>query len=614
MRRTIVCTLLAVLLAMSGSAVAVDAQEEPIGPGTSEDACATPAVDGFGFDAYGGWKGLSRPATGRFTVAEVDGRWWFFTPLGNAFYANGATGIRPTGGGATAAGVNDYLTGILATHGSLSAWADSTFQRTCELGIRTLGGWNAAENIDLFAGRLAYTVNVDVYAAMPAVSGGPPSVKPRRDVFAPDALARARSVAADPLVVRCGDDPWCLGVFVENEQPYAPGVLVGGSHLDAYLAQPADSPGKAEVQRFMAERYDDDLAAFNTTWGTTLDTWDDLKTVTALGTCPTGIGLDDDACAFNSSPVRWADRVAFEAHVAGRNAQIADQVLDEVEPAMLNLGPRLAIEPQVPEVLAAIAGPVDVLSVNDYDLGTYGDLAAASLPAAMDRLPYDPLARLDRIAEITAKPIFVSEWFYRLPRPGGSHPFFLPERPDGPSQAAAVTAFLDGLHANPAVVGESWFQWADQPAAGRASDGENQLHGIVDIDDEIRQPLFDTMAAANGDVFARRLGPADGPFTARFSAPQCRLLDAVADANDLTRAGVLRVGVRFLDLLAATAPQPPPPPEPNVGSCAVIVDWSEEDLAIVDRAASAWGLDADQLHGAGGRFIFALIYWLAFNG
>jgi hypothetical protein len=443
------------------------------GPGTSEDPCATAPVRGYGFDRYGGWKGLSRPATGRFTVAEVDGRWWFFTPDGHAFYANGPTGIRPSGGGATASGSNPYLDGILATHGTAQAWAEATFPRTCALGIRTLGGWNSMENVPLFAGRMAYTVNVDIYGAMPAVTTGPAGFKVRRDVFATDAGARARAIARSTLVTRCADDPWCIGVFVENEQPYAPAVAVGGSHLDVYVSQPAGSPGKVELQRFLAERHGNDIASFNEAWGTSLDSFDGLQALSALGACPTGAGIDDDRCTFAEPADRFADRVAFEAHVAGSIATLADDVLDEVEPGMLNLGPRLVLEPQLPEVLRALTGPADVVSVNNYDLGTLVAPLNALIPSSLGALDYDPFLRLEQLAEITGKPLYISEWFYRLPRPEGvpSHPFFLPEVPDGAAQSAAVGRYLDELDAMPFVIGEAWFQWADQPLAGRASDG-----------------------------------------------------------------------------------------------------------------------------------------------
>ncbi|MCB0975948.1 MAG: hypothetical protein KDB02_00680 [Acidimicrobiales bacterium] len=605
--------------AQASRSVPADPSPSPrgvVGPATSEDPCNSVPVGGFGFDRYGGWKGLSRPATGRFTVAQVDGRWWFFTPDGNAFFANGPTGIRPTGGGATADGTNDYLDGIIATYGTLDAWADATFQRTCDLGIRTLGGWNSTENVDLFAGRLAYTVNIDVYSSLPAVTTGPPGLKPRRDVFAPDALTRARSTAADPLVQRCATDPWCIGVFVENEQPYAPSVTVGGSHLDVYLSEAAGSPGKVELQNFLSERHGGDIASFNSTWGTSLSSFEEIQDLNSLGTCPTGIGADDDLCTFGEPADRFADRAAFEAHVAGTVASLADRVLDEVEPAMLDLGPRLVMDPQLPQVLAALAAPADVVSVNDYDLGVVIPQLDAMIPDELGALSYDPFTRLDQIAAITGKPIYVSEWFYRLPRPDRpSVPFFLPEVPDGPAQAAAVTRYLDHLHSNPNVVGEAWFQWVDQPAEGRASDGENQLHGLVDITDTIRQPLFDTMAAIDHDVIGRRLGwPAGTTFTAHLSESECSILGSLAASNGVSMQDAVRFSVLLLDHVATTSAGPLPALPTDGGTCDVVVEWTDQDRAMLGRASRSWGVDVDGLHTGSVRVLLAILYWMSVNG
>jgi hypothetical protein len=38
------------------------------------------------------------------------------------------------------------------------------------------------------------------------------------------------------------------------------------------------------------------------------------------------------------------------------------------------------------------------------------------------------------------------------------------------------------------VIGMHWFQWSDQPAAGRSSDGENSNFGLVNKDGMCKQP------------------------------------------------------------------------------------------------------------------------------
>lgn len=475
----------------------------------SEDVCASPAFRGFGFDRYGGWKGIRVPATGRFRVEAVRGVWWFITPEGHVLFSAGVTGVDPVGDFVRGTNESPYLANVLRKHGSVQAWADSTTQRLCSLGFRVLGGWMGPDDLDLFAGRFPYTVNIDVYDTLPAVRGGPPSLRPRRDVFAPDALDRARIAVQDgTLAARCARDPWCVGVYVENEVPYAPSLLAGGGHLDAYLAQAAGNPGKRAVEEFFRQRYSNDVAAFNRVWGTQLQDFAELQQRTFLGNCPATLGLEDDLCVLGEPAERRADRFAFEALVAGRVAQLASAVLQELGPGVLNLGPRLVVGPFSAEVVRALAAPVDVLSTNNYDIAAY---ARSVLPQGIDEqlealgfTAIDPFARLDDFWRLTGKPILITEWFYRRARPEGSYPPVLPEVQDGEAQAAAFRAYMDRILARPFVLGAHWFQWVDQPKEGRR-DGENQLIGVVDIEDNLNEPLASTMASVHRSILERRL-------------------------------------------------------------------------------------------------------------
>lgn len=475
----------------------------------SEDACHSTTVRGYGFDRYGGWKGIRRNATGRFRVEPIDGVWWFITPDGHALFANGPTGIDPVGDYIQGSSRSNYLEGNLMRYGSLDAWAAHTFDRLCGLGIRTLGGWMGPADLERFQGKLPYAVNVDFYEVMPRLRGGPPSLKPRRDVFDPSAPAFATALAAEGgMIDRCAGDPWCIGVYVENEAPYAPSILAGGGHLEAYLSMSAGAPGKRALQAFFSARYAGDVAAFNRTWATALLSFDDLQQLTFMGSCPPSFGHLDDVCYLEESADRIADRYDFEAHVAGHLARLADDVLHAANPRMLNLGPRIVVSAFAPQVLQALAAPADVMSVNNYDVQSYAeDLLTAAQRARLeelDFLSFDPFGRLEQLAAITGKPLLVTEWFYRRARPTTTFPPILPEVADGAAQAAAYRRYKERLLDMPFVIGEHWFQWVDQPIEGRG-DGENQLIGIVDIQDQLNQPLADTVAETNRAIIERRL-------------------------------------------------------------------------------------------------------------
>jgi hypothetical protein len=333
----------------------------------------------------------------------------------------------------------------------------------------------------------------------------------RHDVFDARAEELADGLAAEGgLIDRCARDPWCIGVYTENEVPYLPSLLNGGGHLDVYLSLPAGTAAKLALQQFFSGRYAGDVASFNRTWETDLASFDDLQQLTAIGSCPPVLGYEDDLCYFDEPRRRLNDRFAFEAHVAARSAALGAAVLRRANPEMLNLGPRIVVAPFSAAVLRALAGPADVMSMNNYDVRDYiaGLLTVeqeAKL-AELGLLGFDPIERAAQVGEITGKPVLITEWFYRRRRPGVStFPPFLPEVADGAAQAAAYSAYMDGLLALPFVVGEHWFQWMDQPVEGRP-DGENQLIGIVSIDDDLNQPLADEVARVNAEILDRRLG------------------------------------------------------------------------------------------------------------
>jgi len=507
---TVLVTLVGLLL-LTACGSDRDSQRSQIQPDpTSTDRCASAPIDGFGFDTYGGWKGVQSAATGRFRVERVDGVWWFITPEGHGLFSNGPTGIDFVGDFIGGTSRSPYRDTNLTKHGSASAWAAATMDRLCDLGIRTIGGWVGPDDLDLFQGQIAYAVNVDFYEAMPRLRTGPATLKARRDVFDPAAAELAQALAADGgMVARCAADPWCIGAYVENEAPYAPSLLAGGGHLEAYLSQAPQAPSKLALQDFFTTRYAGRIDEFNAVWGTTLNSFDDLQQRYAIGSCAPLFGFEDDVCYLGESRKRIEDRYAFEAHVAGRIAELADAVLDGANPQMLNLGPRIVVSAFAPEVLRALAAHADVMSVNNYDVEDYaGEILAPAYHAALaelDMLSFDPFARLEQIARITDKPVLITEWFYRRARPGVStFPPFLPEVADGAAQAEAYRRYVEAILEMPFIVGHHWFQWVDQPIEGRG-DGENQLIGIVDIDDELNQPLAATVAELNSVTIASRL-------------------------------------------------------------------------------------------------------------
>jgi hypothetical protein len=204
-----------------------------------------------GFDAWGGWRGVATTASGRFRVARVDGVWWLITP-----------------------------DNILARYGSDAAWAAATRGRLADLGINTIGAFSQPE---LFPATIAYTVRLALSEHAPPVPGVPTPLVARvtRDYF--DPAFEAGVVATLPSVAGpCAADPWCIGVFTDNELALGQSLAQVWPYFDAYLLLPPDAPGKRALQAFLETRYGGDVSAFNATWGLALSSFDDLQT---LGGC-----------------------------------------------------------------------------------------------------------------------------------------------------------------------------------------------------------------------------------------------------------------------------------------------------------------------------------------
>ena len=146
----------------------------------------------------------------------------------------------------------------------------------------------------------------------PAVPGVPPALVARitRDYFAP-AFAAGVAATLPTVAGPCAADPWCVGIFTDNEVALGQSLAQVLPYMDAYLLLPADAPGKLSLQAFLEDRYGGDVAGFNTTWGTALATFDDLQSLGALSPAPAA-----PPASPTGSAAQLADRRAFDAYVA----------------------------------------------------------------------------------------------------------------------------------------------------------------------------------------------------------------------------------------------------------------------------------------------------------
>ena len=451
-----------------------------------------------GYDAWGGWRGISSTATGRFRTERIDGVWWLVTPDGHGFFSVGVDHLLPGGDFSPPLGTAPYHDNIIARYGSEQGWAAATLPRLRDLGVNTIGAFSEPQ---WFPNALAYTVRLELSAYAPEVPGVPPPLVARvtRDYFDP---AFASGVAANiaSLAGPCAADPWCIGVFTDNEIALNQSLAQVLPYLDAYLLLPAGAPGKQAVQTFLTARYGGDVAAFNAVWGLALASFDDLQSLGALAPAPAV-----PPARPTGSAAQIDDRRAFDAFVAARFHQVTYGALRALAPDLLILGSRLLILSTRPEVVAAIAPYVDVMTVNYYEI-------ADTILAVAPDYPEDygiPFARmfddLDAMYRIADKPFLIGEFSYRAADSGlpNTVPPFFPTLATQAERAQATGTYLRRVLARPYLVGAHWFQYMDQPATGRF-DGENQNFGLVTITDDLWPELTDRLRTVAATAAPRR--------------------------------------------------------------------------------------------------------------
>jgi len=455
-----------------------------------------------GYDAWGGWRGISTAANGRFRTEQIDGVWWLITPDGHGFFSVGVDHLRPGGDFSPALNRAPYYDNIIAKYGSETAWAAATLPRLQDLGINTIGAFSEPQ---WFPSSLAYTVRLGLSAYAPAVPGVPTPLVAQvtRDYYDP-AFATGVNANIAAQAGPCAADPWCIGIFTDNELGLNQSLAEVWPYLDAYLTLPAGAPGKQAAQQFLADRFANDITAFNAEWGTALSTFADVQTLTALTPAPAA-----PPASPTGSAAQIATRRAFDAAVAARFHQVTHDALRALAPDMLILGSRLLILSTRPEVLTAIAPYVDVMTVNYYEVADTILQLAPNYPAEYG-IPFEKLFDdLDTMYRLTGKPFLIGEFSYRAADAGlpNTLPPFFPTLATQADRAAALAAYLRRVVARPYLVGAHWYQYMDQPAEGRF-DGENQNFGLVDINDNLWVTLTDRLReVAHGVAPRRQLAP-----------------------------------------------------------------------------------------------------------
>ena len=244
-----------------------------------------------------------------------------------------------------------------------------------------------------------------------------------------DFAREARRIAQHSLT-GFKDDPWVLGHFIDNE-------LDWDKFSERLLAAPHDLPAKQWALAKLAQRYKN-IAALNAAWGTTAESFAALRWPFKRDQTPSAAAARDMGELRGEFAQRWYRAWA--------------QAIRAAAPHHLVLGSRIHLGDKYPEVIAACAKYVDVMSLNHYRLGPEVDV-------------------LERIYAIAKKPLFIGEYGHNSLDEG-----LLTAAVPVASEAERGIGFryyTEQLAALPYVVGSHYFQYWDEPITGR-SDTEKQ--------------------------------------------------------------------------------------------------------------------------------------------
>lgn len=231
---------------------------------------------------YGGYKsGLQQKATGFFRVEKVDGRWWFIDPEGYQFLSVGAdcinASVRTTTEGREfifdglkgSDGYADYYYWNIQKRygeGQEQNWINTAVKRMHHWGLNTIANWSSREIIA--SDRVPFVLTLPGLKLHEGIMGLP-------DVYDPQ-YAEDIDQSIGEMAARYKDNPWLLGYFVGNEQPW-PGqenllcdrILALDDKapvkqaLQAYIDKNSDTPRNREL--FVLETFDRFLELVNTT-------------------------------------------------------------------------------------------------------------------------------------------------------------------------------------------------------------------------------------------------------------------------------------------------------------------------------------------------------------
>jgi hypothetical protein len=418
-----------------------------------------------------------------FHIAQQDRIFWLVDPDGGRFLSKGINSVTFEQDRIQNSDRIPYVEACKGKYYSLNAWRESTIGRVSRWGFNTLGAWS--DETLAIGSLLRFAVTPTLDLGMSYAWQQNEQRKNRSKQEFPDVFERAFgyyvSSRARDLCESRSDDPTILGWFIDNELRWGSDWRGADELLTLFLNLDPHSAGRGTAFALLRKRYPD-FAEFNSVWRTPAQSWDALERLSRIDAPYRRKPIYEQSVADHSRDPGLAtfaaDCDAFAGLVAKRYFELTVAAIKAADPNHLILGCRFAYKPS-PGVIDAAGRYCDVISFNCYDPDPSGVIVAY---AAAER------------------PCLIGEFSFRgidsgLPNTKGAGPLVA-------TQAERATGFRHYVTAAlryPTSVGYHWFEYADQPAAGRF-DGENSNFGTVTIQDRVYEELTQAMRSVNAEA------------------------------------------------------------------------------------------------------------------
>lgn len=381
-------------------------------------------------------------------VQTRDGVWWFLSPQNNTEFLNGVTTVQPVLRSRDPRGP-DFVAHDFAPRlgdAGLRTWAAATLRRVRQMGFKSLGAWShpSLHQLDV---PMAQDLNVCQW------------VPDRSRLFSADWRAAAEAairMQAAPL----RSNRNLIGYYTDNELDWSDWAVGPRGFFDQL---PPDDPNRREVMRVIRQSWPD-VATFNREWNTSFHDWADLERHPVLP--------KSNSAGYNRLAHEWL------FHLARAYFSMTADLIHKYDPNHLILGCRYRGTAPA-EVVRAARGITDAQSLNYY-----------AADALLDAESFTT------ISGESAQPLIISEYsFHALDGRSGdhNHAHFPAQVEDQEARAEGYRAMTARLARVPYVIGADWFQWMDEPPAGRLGDGEDANFGVVDVHDRGYDLLTDAV-------------------------------------------------------------------------------------------------------------------------